>query len=102
MKMTKHTRRDCLKGMMAFSAASLPVLKTVANAAPAPSRTEASGVNISLRLTAGDQRYAPSSPPAWQSAELVPAESTIVLRAGSGTDPILGFGAAFTDAACYV
>ncbi len=100
--MTKQTRRDCLKGMMAFSAASLPVLKTFANAAPAPSRTETSGADISLRLTAGDQRYAASDPPAWQSADLAPAENTIVLRAGSGTDPILGFGAAFTDAACYV
>jgi glucosylceramidase len=88
--------------MMAVSAASIPVLKTLANGAPAPSRTETSEANISLRLTAGDQRYAASNPPAWQSAHLAAAGSTITLRSGSGTDPILGFGAAFTDAACYV
>ena len=102
MTMKKQTRRDCLKGMMAVSAASLPLLKTLANCAPAPSRTETEGANISLHLTAGDQRYAPSNPPTWQSAGRAPAGNTIVLRTRSGTDPILGFGAAFTDAACYV
>jgi glucosylceramidase len=101
MNMPKHTRRDWLKGMMVFSAGSVPVLKTLANALPS-SRTEPSEANISLRLTTGDQRYAQSKPPAWQNADRAPAENTIILRAGSGADPILGFGAAFTDAACYV
>jgi glucosylceramidase len=102
MKMTKQTRRDCLKGMMALSAASVPLLKTFAHGAPASSRTETSSANISLHLTAGDQRYALANPPVWQSADRAPAENTIVIRGGSGTDPVLGFGAAFTDAACYV
>jgi len=43
MTMKKQNRRDCLKGMMAVSAASLPLLKTLANGAPAPSRTETEG-----------------------------------------------------------
>lgn len=98
--MTKQTRRDCLTGIMAIPAASLPVLN--AFAAPAPPPKETPGANASLRLTAGDRRYALSNPPVWQKAEAAPAENTIALRSVQGSDPVLGFGAAFTDAACYV
>ncbi len=99
MTMANKSRRDCLKGLMAVSASALPFPKIFANG---PSPLGSSGGAISLYVTAGDQRYAPSTPPVWQNADLARAATTISLRAGSGADPILGFGAAFTDAASYI
>jgi glucosylceramidase len=57
---------------------------------------------VALRLTTGDQRYSPSPALSWQGADLAPRENTIVLGGIRTRQPILGFGAAFTDAACYV
>jgi glucosylceramidase len=57
---------------------------------------------VRMFLTSGDQRYSPSASLAWQSADRAPSQDTIILGEARSNQPVLGFGAAFTDAACYV
>jgi glucosylceramidase len=55
---------------------------------------------IGVRLTAGTKRYAEEAPLEWQPAGS-PSAAAIVLEPGNSYQEVLGFGAAFTDAACY-
>jgi glucosylceramidase len=84
-----RTRRDFMRltaaGMAA--AAALP-----AQGAP--------GGDIRVRVTAGAQRFAEAQPLQWLPAA-GPSAGSIVLDPGSAYQEVLGFGAAFTDAACY-
>src|SRR5205807_1117157 len=64
-------------------------------------RDAASG-NISVRVTYADKRFAPAPPVAWLSAAGAVGENSIVLDPAKKFQEILGFGAAFTDAACYM
>jgi glucosylceramidase len=98
--MPKHTRRDFL-AMTTASAACLPFMNASLAALAPPEGPTPNGA-VAVHITAGDQRYAPSRSLAWQSADRAPAAGTIVLGAVRSRQPILGFGAAFTDAACYV
>src|SRR5437763_4582984 len=104
--MSPKTRRDFLT-ITAASAASVAFMKAFPSAALMPSETQIpdektpSGT-MAVRITTGDQRYASSPSLAWQSANRAPSENAIVLGAVRNSQPILGFGAAFTDAACYV
>jgi len=98
--MPQKTRRDFL-AMTAATAASVPFMKAFSSATSAPPEAQTPSGSVAVRLTAGDQRYAPSQSLAWQSANRVPAAETIVLGGVRSKQPILGFGAAFTDAACY-
>src|SRR5437660_829475 len=99
--MSKRTRRNFL-AMTTASAAFLPFTKAFSSVALTPPEEQTPGGTVTVHLTAGDQRYAPSQSLVWQSAGRAPAADTIVLREVRGRQPILGFGAAFTDAACYV
>jgi glucosylceramidase len=56
--------------------------------------------DIRVRLTAGAKRYAEEPPLPWQLAT-GPSTGAIVLDPGRTYQDVLGFGAAFTDAACY-
>lgn len=56
--------------------------------------------DISVRLTTGAKRFALEAPLKWQPAATGSA-GTIVLDATKTYQGVLGFGAAFTDAACY-
>ena len=51
-------------------------------------------------VTGGEQRFSPGAPLAWKTGSS--AENTIMLDPGKKYQEILGFGAAFTDAACYM
>jgi glucosylceramidase len=105
---TKTTRRKFLTssalGLMATTAAgSLPGYASNAQAnqdTPANSSASASG-EINVWVTNDTKRYTRQVPIRWQPASGV-ASNTIVLNQDKKFQQILGFGGAFTDAACYM
>jgi glucosylceramidase len=99
--MLKPTRRKFLK-MTTASAAGLPFLKAFPSTTTAFPGDQTPSGTVAVHVTSGDQRYSPSASLTWQSAGRAQREDTIILRGVRSTQPILGFGAAFTDAACYV
>jgi glucosylceramidase len=99
--MSKPTRRDFL-AITAGSAVFVPFLKAFSSAALTPSEEQSPSGAVAVRLTVGDQRYAPSQAVTWKSADRAPSENTIALGGVRNRQPVLGFGAALTDAACYV
>jgi len=99
--MLKSTRRNFLK-MTTASAAGLPFLKAFSSTTQPSLNQQTPTGSVAVHVTTGDQRYAPSGSLTWQSAGRAQREDTIILRGVRSTQPILGFGAAFTDAACYV
>ena len=104
--MPQKTRRDFL-AITAASAASVPFMKSFSSAAHAPAEEQTAiektpSGTVAVRLTTGDQRYSPSQSLVWHNADRASGENTIMLGAAGNRQPILGFGAAFTDAACYV
>lgn len=99
--MSKQTRRSFLV-TTALSAACLPLEKAFSSAAPLPTEEQTPRGTVAVHVTAGDQRYASAPPLTWQSANRARKEDTIVITGVGRRQPILGFGAALTDAACYV
>jgi len=83
------TRRDLVK----LSAAGMAAAH--ASAAPPPAG------EITVRVTAGEKRYAEAPALRWQR-ETRPAAGAVTLDAGKSYQEVLGFGAALTDAACYM
>jgi glucosylceramidase len=99
--MFSDIRHDFLKMIAAsvmalFLAGKCP---TTAFAQPKEPRPEGS---ITVRVTAADKRYALVDPLRWRRASGKTGTNTIVLQPGRKLQPILGFGAALTDAACYM
>jgi glucosylceramidase len=97
-----HSRRDFLR--VSGLAASALVAGGDLNSAgatenPAATNPNASG-SISIWITDDSQKVAPGSPLKWGPAS-GSDESAVVLDPEKKFQPILGFGAAFTDAACY-
>ncbi|MBV8834633.1 MAG: hypothetical protein JO108_35995, partial [Acidobacteriaceae bacterium] len=88
------TRRDLIRLTSAGVAALAHIVPTPAQSAPASGE-------IAVRVTAGAKRYAEERPLHWQSDQGPSAES-VVLDPGKSFQEVLGFGAAFTDAACYM
>src|SRR5258708_25810208 len=104
--MPQKTRRDFL-AITAASAASVPFMRSFSSAAHAPAEEQTAigktpGGTVAVRLRTGAQRYSPSQSLVWHNADRASGENTIMLGAAGNRQPILGFGAAFTDAACYV
>ena len=99
--MSKQTRRSFLV-TTALSAACLPLEKAFSSAALPPSPGPASDGTVAVHVTTGEQRYASAPSLTWQSASRARKEDTILLTGTGNNQPILGFGAALTDAACYV
>ena len=97
--MPKQTRRDFL-AMTTVSAAGLPLVKAFSQGAVVPPKTPSGAVTV--HVTTGDRHYSPSGPLTWQNAAKAQGKDTIILREVRSKQPILGFGAALTDAACYV
>src|SRR5260370_2795864 len=87
--------------MTTASAACVPFMKAFPSATLTPPEERTPSGTVAVHLTTGDQRYSPSRSLAWQRVDRAPTQDTIVLGAVR-KQPILGFGAAFTDAACYV
>ena len=91
------TRRTFLKqsalGLAAVRSRDFSLASSVP--APAPESPE-----IAVRVTGGTLRYQAAAPSAWRTATGT-EENTIELNPAQKYQEILGFGAAFTDAACY-
>jgi len=94
------TRRDFLKNSGWAIAAG--TLSTAAEKLPlADGGSVPSGSEIAVWVTAGDQRFARVASAAWKKAHGL-AENAIVLEPAKKFQEVLGFGGAFTDAACYM
>ena len=93
-----QTRRTFLKlsaaGLTATAAADLSSALSTSGV-PAPTGT------ITVRVTSGQLRYAAADSLNWRTGAH-PSNNTIVLDPSKKFQEILGFGAAFTDAACYM
>src|SRR6516225_1347643 len=93
---TLHTRRDILRlsvGLAATATTSIPTWNIAAAGATG---------EIDTWVTAGQKRYRRSAPSRWQPAARQADSETIELNPEQRFQQILGFGAAFTDAACYM
>lgn len=90
--MSSLTRRSVIK-LASTAAASL------ASGPLTPSAISATD-DIAVHLTAGSQKFARAPALRWQARHASPA-NCITLDPASTFQEILGFGAAFTDAACY-
>jgi len=94
------TRRDFLKTSgWAMAAGALPASAAKMNPAGAAMPTPSS--EITGWVTGGSQRFARIAPVAWRAAS-GSTENGIILDPAKKSQEILGFGAAFTDAACYM
>ena len=94
---SEKTRRDFLRlsacGVVAASAVE------VAAAFPSSPAPEPQTGEIAVHVTGGPKRYEAQPPLAWKSGAA--AANVIELNPGKKFQEMLGFGAAFTDAACY-
>lgn len=99
--MSKQTRRNFLS-MAAGSLACLPYGKRFSSATLRPAEEQTPSRAVAVHVTAGDHRYAPAASLSWQVAGRARNEDTILLGGVHNKQSILGFGAAFTDAACSV
>jgi len=92
----EQTRRTFLKlSAVGLTATATPNLTSALTPSPAPAG------EITVRVTSGKLRYASAESLTWRTAGN-PAENAIVLDPGKKFQEMLGFGAAFTDAACYM
>lgn len=90
---SKQTRRTFLK-LSAVGVAASTVSK-ISAAIPAPASTQ-----ITVRETSGDLRFAAGPALTWKNGQAT-GDQVIGLDPSQKFQEILGFGAAFTDAACY-
>ncbi len=89
------TRREFLKS------SALGVAATAAGALPVVAAEGAENAEIKAWVTSDKNRFTSVAPLRWRTA-LGPSAQAIVLNPAQKFQPILGFGAAFTDAACYM
>ena len=95
-----QTRRDFLKitaGSVAAAAASDVISGQLSEAVAQQSPRGAIRVFVTNRT----QKYATATPLQWEAATGASTADTIVIDPSKQFQSILGFGAAFTDAACY-
>jgi glucosylceramidase len=96
----EHTRRDFLKRSAAGVTAAaiseaLPAWSSLASSSSKPTE-------IRVRITDENRRFQPDSNLAWRPVSGVPSGEVISLDPEKRFQEILGFGAAFTDASCYM
>ena len=95
-----RSRRDFLKiaasGVAGAAATEMLSGSGVQAAAPQPPQGE-----IRVRVTDKNRRYATGPSLGWKSASGSANGDAITLDPDKQYQPVLGFGAAFTDAACY-
>src|ERR1700730_2207835 len=96
--MTKEkTRREFLR----YSAVGLATAATVRALPGFAMDTAGQGSEIAAWVTSEKNRFARMNGVRWRNAATKTSEQAIVLNPEKEFQPILGFGAAFTDAACY-
>jgi glucosylceramidase len=99
--MFSHIRHDILKVITASLAAVFPFDKCLTTAFAQPKEPQPDG-SITVRVTNADKRYALADSLSWRRSSEKVGTNTIVLQPDRKLQPILGFGAALTDAACYM
>jgi len=103
--MTHQTSRRNFLGLSALGLAAVVAPGELVRPAAASSepRNEISNASpdISVWVTAGDERFAAAPKTAWHPASPTPGTDQIRLNPSTKFQEILGFGGAFTDAACY-
>ncbi len=101
----QSSRRDFL-GISALSLASTiapqEALAHISAAAWPPDQSAKVGGEISAWVTSGDERFAPAPPATWGAARETAGADQIHLDPAKKYQQMLGFGGAFTDAACYM
>ena len=96
---TEHTRRDFLK----FSSAALAAgAATETLAIPSSVTSNSASGAINVWITDDKHRFESAAPLAWRKSTSREADQTIRLDPNKTFQEILGFGAAFTDASCYI
>ena len=98
-----QSRRDFLKvSGLAASVAVSGAFSSLASARPQKKNdAAASAGDLAVWTTTGDQRLARGPALQWRPASGGPAADAVLLDPSEQFQEILGFGAAFTDAACY-
>jgi glucosylceramidase len=91
----QQSRRDVVMKLTSAGVAAMFARET------ASAQTAAPAGEVEVRLTAGTKRLALEDPLKWRPARGSSADS-IVLDPATKHQEILGFGASFTDAACYM
>jgi glucosylceramidase len=104
--MARKTSRRKFLGLSALglAAAAAPGSLVRPNGAAASEPANESpnaGSEISSWVTAGDERFAAAPKAAWRPASATPGGDQLRLNPSTKFQQILGFGGAFTDAACY-
>jgi glucosylceramidase len=93
---SEQTRRTFLKASaLGLAAATTTEWAGALEPAPAPQSAE-----ITVRVTGGSQRFSNAPSLSWRVADKT-VENAIDLNPAQKRQEMLGFGAAFTDAACY-
>jgi len=103
--MAQQTSRRSFLGISALGLAAAVAPDELVGPAVAASEPENQRSNIhpdiSVRVTSGDQRFAAAPKATWRRASPTPGSDQLRLNPGTKFQPILGFGGAFSDAACY-
>ena len=100
---TGQTRRDFLKvtgsGLLAVAGTAALAERVPGQKGP---RSKPPGGALSLWVTDDSRRCAPAPALKWEPAMGRASRETVVLNPARKFQEILGFGAAFTDSACYM
>jgi glucosylceramidase len=96
-----RSRREFLK-VAASGVAGLAAAEMLADGSVQAAAPEAPQGEISVRVTDKDRRYASAPSLRWKSSAVGSHGNIITLDPTKRYQPVLGFGAAFTDASCYV
>jgi glucosylceramidase len=95
--MAKSSRRGFLRAA-SVTAVGLTIKKRMPSLAAGP----AAGRSVQVWSTFRDRRHASTQPLMWQPVTTAIAADAIMLNPAETRQEMLGFGAAFTDAACYM
>jgi len=104
--MNQISRRNFLEmSALGLAAAAVPDVVPPASAEeakPAPASEMLNSPQISIWVTSGEERFAVAPRATWRPAAGTPANDHLQLNPTIKFQEILGFGGAFTDAACYM
>src|ERR1700729_2309880 len=103
--MNQISRRNFLEmSALGLAAAAVPDVVPPApagEAKPASASEMLNSPEISIWVTSGEERFAIAPRATWRPASGTPANDQLQLNPTIKFQEILGFGGAFTDAACY-
>ena len=94
-----RTRRDFVK-LTAAGVAGAALVDALPASAQSMVNSKKPAGEIAVRLTTGEKRFAKEAPVQWRPA--IAVANAIALDPAKKFQDVLGFGAAFTDAACYM